>query len=59
MNLFKFLYDVFVYMTNNYSSLPEEMKKNFSETDFMRARLFLSDFVRCDSGINEAFKDYE
>lgn len=59
MNFFKFLYDVFVWITSNYSSLPDSFKKSFPEHCCVDARLFLSSFSQADSDINESFKDYE
>lgn len=59
MNFFKFLYDVFVYLTCNYSRLPNEFTEKFPEGDLINARLFLSDFVQDDSVLNKNFKNYE
>ena len=59
MNFFKFLYDVFVYITSHYSAFPEDFKKKFKEENFVNARLFLSGIVESDSTINYDFKDYE
>ena len=35
MNFFKFLYDVFVYITSHYSAFPEDFKKKFKEENFV------------------------
>lgn len=59
MNLFKFLYDLLVWLTNNYSSMPDSFKKSFPEERFVDARLYLSSFALSDSELNEIFKDYE
>lgn len=59
MNLFKFLYDVFVFITNNYSQLPDGFKKSFPEEKCVNARLFLSGIAVADSELNEDFEDYE
>ena len=59
MNLIKFLYDVFVWLTRNYSQLPDSFKKSFPEARCVDARLYLSSFAQSDSELNEIFKDYE
>lgn len=59
MNFFKFLYDVFVWITSHYSSLPPAFRNSFKESECVSARLFLSDLVQSDSDINKDFKDYE
>lgn len=59
MNCFKFLYDVFVWLTQHYSELPESFRKSFPECRCVDARLFLSDIVQTGSDLNENFKDYE
>lgn len=59
MNFVKFLYDLMVYCTVNYSDLPDVMKKRFSEASFVNARMFLSDFVNSNSDFNISFKRYE
>lgn len=59
MNFVKFLYDVFVYVTNNYSQLPDSFRSSFPEENCINARLFLSDFAQSNSDINQEFKNYE
>ena len=59
MNFLKFLYDVFVWLTNNYHSMPDSFKKSFPETNLVEGRLFLSNFAQADSDLNETFKAYE
>ena len=59
MNFFKFLYDVFVWITQNYSQLPDYFKKSFPEAMCVEGRLFLSNFAQSDSDLNETFNDYE
>lgn len=59
MNFFMFLYDVFVWLTNNYNSMPDSFKKSFPEPNLIEGRLFLSNFAQADSDLNEHFKDYE
>ena len=59
MNFFKFLYDVFVWITNNYSQMPDSFRKSFPEQICVEGRLFLSNFALSDSDLNETFKDYE
>lgn len=59
MKFFKFLYDVFVWITNNYSHMPDTFKKSFPEHSCVEGRLFLSNFVQVDSDLNQTFRDYE
>lgn len=59
MNYFKFLYDLFVWITNNYSQLPTDFKKRFPESRCVISRLYISSIVTNDSEFNEDFKDYE
>ena len=55
MNLFKFLYDVFVWITNNYSQMPDSFRKFFPEQTCVEGRLFLSNLAQADSDINQTF----
>lgn len=59
MNCFKFLYDVFVWITSNYSEMPESFRNKFPEDDCLNGRLFLSDVTQADSDFNINFKKYE
>lgn len=59
MNCFKFLYDVFVWITTHYSEMPESFRKLFTEDDCLNGRLFLSEVTRSDSDLNINFKKYE
>ena len=59
MNCFKFLYDVFVWITTHYSEMPESFRKSFPEDDCLNGRLFLSDVTQADSQLNIDFKKYE
>ena len=59
MNFFKFLYGVFVWITNNYSQMPDSFRKSFPEQTCVEGRLFLSNFAQGDSDLNETFKNYE
>lgn len=59
MNVFKFLYDLIVWITNNYSQLPDGFKKSFPEERCVNARLWLSSIAQSDSELNNDFKDYE
>lgn len=59
MNCFKFLYDVFVWITTHYSEMPESFRKSFPEVDCLNGRLFLSDVTQIDSNLNNDFKKYE
>lgn len=43
--MFQLIYDVLVYLTNNYSSLPDAFKKRFQEEYLIRARLQIGSFV--------------
>ena len=38
MNFIKFLYDVFVWITCNYSEMPDEFKSKFPEETCINAR---------------------
>lgn len=59
MNYLKFLYDVFVWVTQHYSLMPVEFQKKFPEARCVDSRLYLSSIVQSDSDINNEFKDYE
>lgn len=59
MNFFKFLYDVFVWITTHYSEMPDSFRKSFPECRCVDARLFLSDIAQSDSDLNQNFNDYE
>ena len=59
MNQFNFLYDLLVWLTNNYSSMPDSFQKSFPEERCVDARLNLSLLAHSDSELNEIFKDYE
>ena len=59
MNCFKFLYDVFVWITTHYSEMPGSFRKSFPEEDCLNGRLFLSDVTQIDSDLNNDFKKYE
>ena len=59
MNCFKFLYDVFVWITTHYSEMPESFRKSFPEQDCLIGRLFLSEVTQIDSDLNNDFKKYE
>lgn len=59
MNLIKFIYDLFVWLTCNYSQLPSDFKEKFPEVNLVLARLSFSEFVQDDSNFNQEFKDYE
>ena len=40
--MFGRLYDLVVYLTNNYSQMPEEFKREFPEAECVRLRLSVS-----------------
>ena len=50
--MFKDLYDLIVYVTNNYSSMPADFKKKFSEGTCVRLRLGVS-------AIDSTLENYE
>ena len=50
--MFQLIYDVFVWLTNNYSQLPKSFQERFPETWLVRARLSAGVFV-------ENLKDFE
>lgn len=37
--MFQLIYDLLVYLTNNYSKMPADFKKRFSETFLIRSRI--------------------
>lgn len=43
--MFDNLYDLIVYVTNNYSSMPDGFKRAFPEKDCVKMRLFVSNIV--------------
>lgn len=59
MNFIKFLYDVFVWITSNYSQMPVEFKAKFPETDCINARCAVNEIFDTDSELNQDFVDYE
>lgn len=42
---FNYLYDLIVYVTNNYSSMPDEFRKKFPEALCVNLRLLISDIA--------------
>ena len=59
MNLIKFIRDLCIWLSENYSSMPNEFKQKFPETDFVNARSYLYDVCEFDSEVNQDFVDYE
>lgn len=59
MNFFNFLYDLFVFLTTNYSSMPESFKSRFSESKIVTGRIFFHDCYENNSMLHENFDDYE
>ena len=55
MIMFGRLYALIVYVTNNYSSMPDDFKRQFSEGECVRLRISVSSI---DSAI-ENFEDDE
>lgn len=47
--MIKFLYDLLVYLTTNYSSMPESFKKRFSEETLVNARQCAFDLFTADT----------
>lgn len=43
--MFDKLYDLIVYVTNNYSKMPQEFKSAFPEAVCVKLRLFVSNIV--------------
>ena len=43
--MFDLIYDLLVYLTNNYSSMPDSFKKRFQEAFLVRARLQVGTIV--------------
>lgn len=59
MNLIKFLRDVVIWISNNYSSMPVDFQRIFPESTFVNARSYLYDVCDYDSELNQDFSDYE
>ena len=59
MNFIKFLYDVFVWITCNYSLMPDEFKEKFPEQTCVNARCAVHEIFSTDSEFNSDFVDYE
>ena len=59
MNLIKFVRDLMIWLSENYSQMPKEFQSKFSETDFVNARCYLYDVCDYDSELNQDFVDYE
>lgn len=60
--MFKFIYDVLVFITNNYSEMPDSFKRKFSEVLLGRARRVLTSPNVLDEIVKSSyidFKDYE
>ena len=53
--MFKLLYDLLIYVTENYSSMPDGFKKRFSEAFLIRARLQVGTI----NNYNEDWNDYD
>lgn len=43
--MFQLIYDLLVYLTNNYSQMPDSFKKRFQEAFLVRARLQIGTIV--------------
>ena len=54
--MIKFFYDLFVYLTAHYSSMPDDFKKQFPEETLVNGRQIMFDIY--DSETND-FVDYE
>lgn len=54
--MIKFLYDLLVYLTTNYSVMPDSFKKSFPEERCVNARQILFDVY---DGETNDFYDYE
>ena len=59
MNFIKFVRDLMIWLSENYSSMPKDFQSKFSEKDFINARCVLYDVCDDDSEINQDFVDYE
>lgn len=53
--MFGRLYDLIVFLTNNYSQMPEDFKREFPEEECVRMRLSVSSLFIT----SETIKDYE
>ena len=59
MNFIKFVRDLMIWLSENYSQMPKEFQSKFPETDFVNARSVLYDVCDYDSEINQDFVVYE
>lgn len=59
MNFINFLYDVFVWITCNYSQMPDEFKEKFPETACVNACSAVYEIFDSNSELNSDFVDYE
>ena len=59
MNLIMFLRDLVIWLSNHYSQLPDEFKKQFPEEMLVNARSYMYDVCDYDSEVNQDFVDYE
>ena len=53
--MFRLLYDLVVFLTNNYSKMPNEFKDRFPENFLVRARLDVGSI----NSIIQNYDDYE
>lgn len=53
--MIKYLYDLVVYLTTNYSLLPDSFRARFSEKDLVNLRIGISDLFNA----SKDFDDYE
>ena len=59
MNLIKFVRDLVIWLSNHYSQLPDEFKKQFPEETLVNARSYMYDVCDYDSEVNKDFVAYE
>ena len=53
--MFKFIYDLLVFLTCNYSAMPENFKKKFPEEYLIKSRLNFGSIINFEND----FVDYE
>lgn len=54
--MFQLVYDLLVWVTNNYSKMPEDFQKRFPESFLVRGRLDIGSF---NEVLTKNWNDYE
>ena len=53
--MFRFIYDLLVYLTCNFSKMPDEFKKRFQEDYLVKSRINIGSI----NNFEDDFSDYE